>query len=128
MLEHKLKVIDIEICVILNYEYEVKITTGYILVRRHIMDVDGKMAAIHAVAGIVAGYLSFLLSTGAIAGIGRNEVLAVLVALIILYAMGQASERLFGKEKVGGAKGWLWSGIVPFFFVWIMVWVIFYNL
>ncbi len=92
------------------------------------MDVDAKVAAIHAVAGIVAGYISFLLSTGAIAGLGSNEVLAILVALIILYLMGQISERLFGKEEVGGVKGWLWSGIVPFFFLWIMVWVIFLNI
>ncbi len=92
------------------------------------MDVDGKVAAIHAVAGIAAGYISFLLSTGAIAGLGSNEVLAILVALIILYLMGQISERLFGKEEVGGVKGWLWSGIVPFFFLWIMVWVIFTNI
>ncbi len=93
------------------------------------MDVDGKMAAIHGVAGIVAGYISFLLSTGTIAGLGgSNEALAIIAALIILYAMGQVSERLFGKEEVGGMKGWLWSGIVPFFFVWIMVWVIFINL
>ncbi len=92
------------------------------------MDVDAKVAEIHAVAGIVAGYISFLLSTGAIAGLGSNEVLAILVALIILYLMGQISERLFGKEEVGGVKGWLWSGIVPFFFLWIMVWVIFLNI
>ncbi len=92
------------------------------------MDLDGKIASIHGAAGIVAGYVSFLLSTGAVAGLGSNEVLAVLAGLIILYIMGQVSERVFGKEEVGGMKGWLWSGIVPFFFVWIMVWVIFFNL
>jgi hypothetical protein len=42
--------------------------------------------------------------------------------------MGQVSERLFGKEEVGGVKGWLWSGIVPFFFLWMMVWIIFINI
>lgn len=92
------------------------------------MDVDGKMAAIHGIAGIAAGYVSFLLSTGAVAGLGSNDVLAVLAGLIILYIMGQVSEKIFGKEEVGGMKGWLWSGIVPFLFVWIMVWVIFFNL
>lgn len=92
------------------------------------MDVDGKVAAIHGVAGIVAGYVSFILSTGAIASIGSNEFLAIIVAIIIVYAIGQVSERLFGREEVGGAKGWLWSGIVPFFFVWIMVWTIFLNI
>ncbi|HHY00521.1 MAG TPA: DUF5379 family protein, partial [Methanothermobacter sp.] len=76
---------------------------------------------------IVAGYLSFLLSTGAIAGLGKNDVIAVLAGLIILYLAGQLSERIFGKEEVGGFKGWLWSGIVPFFFIWVVAWVLFYN-
>jgi hypothetical protein len=92
------------------------------------MDVDGKVAAIHAGAGIIAGYISFILSSGAIAAIGKNDAIAVIVALIILYLVGQLSERLFGKEEVGGFSGWLWSGIVPFFFIWIMVWIIFANL
>jgi len=91
------------------------------------MDVDGKVAAVHGVGAVAAGYISFLLSTGAISGIGKNEVLAVLGGLIILYLMGQVSERLFGKEEVGGLKGWLWSGIVPFFFLWMMVWIFFMN-
>lgn len=92
------------------------------------MDVDGKVAAIHGVAGIVAGYVSFILSSGAITSIGSNEFLAIIVAIIILYAAGQISEKIFGREEVGGAKGWLWSGIVPFFFVWILVWVLFFNM
>jgi hypothetical protein len=91
------------------------------------MDVDGKVAAIHGVAGIVAGYLSFILSSGAIASVGSNEFLAIIAGIIILYVMGQVSERLFGKEEVNGFSGWLWSGIVPFFFVWVMVWTIFFN-
>ncbi|MEL7669977.1 hypothetical protein [Methanobacterium sp.] len=89
------------------------------------MDTDGKVASIHTVGGIIAGYLSYILSSGVIF---KNEAIAVIAALIILYALGQLSERLFGKEEVNGLKGWLWSGIVPFFFIWIMVWVIFANL
>jgi hypothetical protein len=92
------------------------------------MEIEVKLTSIHAVIALVAGYLSFLLSTGAIAGVGKNEVLAVLAGLIILYAAGQISERIFGKEAVGGMKGWLWNGIVPFLFVWIMMWVILYNM
>jgi hypothetical protein len=89
------------------------------------MDTDGKVASIHTVGGIIAGYLSYILSSGVIF---KNEAIAVIVALIILYIMGQLSEKLFGKEEVNGFSGWLWSGIVPFFFIWIMVWVIFANL
>ena len=91
------------------------------------MELEVKLTSIHSVLAIVAGYVSFLFSTGAIAGLGKNEVIAVLAGLIILYLAGQISERIFGKEEVGGFKGWLWSGIVPFFFIWIVVWVLFYN-
>ncbi len=91
------------------------------------MEIEVKLTSIHAVAAIIAGYLSFLISTGAIANIGKNEVMAVLLSLVILYFTGQISQRLFGKEAVGGLKGWLWSGIVPFFFIWIVVWVLFFN-
>lgn len=91
------------------------------------METEVKLTSIHAVLAIIAGYLSFLLSTGGISGLGKNEVLAVLAGLIILYLGGQISERVFGKEEVGGMKGWLWSGIVPFFFIWIIVWVLLYN-
>jgi hypothetical protein len=86
--------------------------------RRKNMDTDGKMASIHTVGGIIAGYVSFLLSSGVLF---KNEALAVIVALIILYVVGQVSERILGKEEVGGFSGWFWSGIVPFFFVWIIV-------
>ncbi|MGB9937577.1 MAG: hypothetical protein ACPK7O_07630 [Methanobacterium sp.] len=83
------------------------------------MDVDGKIAAIHTVAALAAGYISFIL---------KSEAIAILVALVILYIVGQASERIFGKEAVGGFKGWLWSGIVPFLFIWLIVWIIFTNI
>ena len=91
------------------------------------MDVDAKVTSVHTVAAIIAGYASYALSSGLISAIGKNEVLAVLIGLIILYISGNISERLFGKEEVGGFKGWLWSGIVPFFFIWMMMWVVFYN-
>ncbi len=90
------------------------------------MDVDGKIAAIHTVAAIAAGYISFLLSSGALAL--KNEVIAVLAGLIILYIMGKVSEMLFGKEEVGGLMGWLWSGIVPFIFIWMVVWILLLNI
>ncbi|AUB60099.1 MULTISPECIES: DUF5379 family protein [Methanobacterium] len=92
------------------------------------MDIEVKLTSIHAALAIVAGAISYLLSTGAISALGKNEFLAVLGGLLILYLTGQLSERLFGKEAVGGMKGWLWSGILPFFFVWVLVWVMMYNL
>ncbi len=91
------------------------------------MDVDAKITIIHIIGGIIAAFFSFALTTGMISGI-NNEVIAILIALIILYISGQVSEKIFGKESVGGFKGWLWSGIVPFLFMWIVVWVLLFNI
>jgi hypothetical protein len=91
------------------------------------MEIEVKLTSLHAITAIIAGYLSFILSTGAIGAIGKNEVLAVLLGLVILYLSGNISERIFGKEDVGGFKGWLWSGIVPFIFIWIVTWTLFLN-
>lgn len=91
------------------------------------MDIEFKLASLHLVTALIAGYLSFIISTGAIGAIGKNDVLAVLLGLVILYITGNLSERMFGKEEVGGFKGWLWSGIVPFVFIWVVTWTLFLN-
>jgi hypothetical protein len=90
------------------------------------MDVDAKVAIIHIIGGIVAAFLSYKLTIGTLFGFS-GETVAVLLAIIVLYLCGQVSERIFGKEAVGGFKGWLWSGIVPFLFIWILVWVLLFN-
>lgn len=91
------------------------------------MEIEAKLTALHVVAGLIAGVVSFLLSSGSISAIGKNDFISILLALAILYITGQISERIFGKEAVGGLKGWLFSGILPFFFIWIIVWVLLLN-
>jgi hypothetical protein len=86
------------------------------------MDIDAKMTGIHVVAAIFASYVSFILSNGSIAALGQNPALGTFAGLIILIITGNISERILGKENVNGFKGWLWSGIVPFMFVWFVVW------
>lgn len=87
------------------------------------MDIDAKVTTLHAIGGIIAGYISYILSVGVI----KNDVMALFVSLIILYVFGQISEKIFGKDAVNGFSGWLWNGIVPFFFIWMIVWIIFFN-
>ena len=91
------------------------------------MEIEFKLTSLHAITAIISGFLSFIISTGVIGAIGKNEVLAVLLGLVILYLSGNLSERIFGKEDVGGFKGWLWSGIVPFVFIWVVTWTLFLN-
>lgn len=91
------------------------------------MEVDAKVTILHVIGGLIAAFFSYALTTGLFMGI-NNEAIAIILALIILYIFGQISEKIFGKEEVGGFKGWLWSGIVPFFFVWIVIWILFFNI
>jgi|ERR1039457_3450100 hypothetical protein len=90
------------------------------------MDVDAKVTIIHVIGGLIAAFLAFKLTTGSILGFS-GETVAVLLAIVILYLCGQISERLLGKEEIGGFKGWLWSGIVPFLAVWLVVWILLFN-
>ena len=91
------------------------------------MDVDAKVTILHVIGGLIAAFLSYGLTTGLFMGI-NNEAFAIILALILLYLFGQISERIFGKEAVGGMKGWLWSGVVPFFFIWVVVWILLFNI
>ncbi|BAW30940.1 MAG TPA: hypothetical protein PLO64_04830 [Methanothermobacter sp.] len=86
------------------------------------MDVDAKMTAIHSIAGFISAILSFIVSGGFIAVLGENQALGTFIGLIILILTGNITERIFDKEDVGGFKGWLSNGVLPFIFVWFMVW------
>lgn len=86
------------------------------------MDVDAKMTAIHGLAGLIAAIISFIVSGGSISVFGKNQALGTFIGLIILILTGNLTERIFSKEEVGGFKGWFSNGILPFIFVWFMVW------
>lgn len=92
------------------------------------MDVDAKMTGIHVLGAIIAAFISFSISDGLITAIGENQALAALAGLVILIIVGNLAEKILGKEEVGGFKGWLWSGIVPFMFIWFVVWSMLINL
>ena len=52
------------------------------------MDVDAKIAGIHAVAAVGAAYISFIVSNGSIAILGQNQALGTLAGLVILIIVG----------------------------------------
>ena len=89
------------------------------------MDITVKMTSIHIVAALFAGYISSIFTLGQIPGLGANEVLAGVIGLIILYIIGQLCDKLFGKRE--GFSQWLWNGILPFAFVWFVLWTILIN-
>jgi hypothetical protein len=84
-----------------------------------------KITGVHVLTGLIAAALSSAFSLNYF-GI-KNDVLAVVIGLIILYITGQLSDKLFGKGEVTGIKSWFGDGILPFISMWILVWVIAYN-
>lgn len=89
------------------------------------MDVDNKVSLLHIFTAIIAAFISAATMSG-VFGV-KNEWIAALIGLVLLYISGQICERVFGKEAVGGFKKWLSRGIVPFMFVWFVLWVMLFN-
>ena len=89
------------------------------------IDTGVKITSIHIVAALIAGYITSLITLGMIPGFGENQLLAGLVGIVILYAMGRLCDTIFGKQE--GFTKWLWDGIVPFAFAWFVVWTLLTN-
>ena len=86
------------------------------------MDTTIKVTSIHIVAALVAGLLSAGLTAGWFGF--KNDVFAFFIAAIILYFVGQFSQKLAG-EEISGFTQWLWDGIAPFFFTWVISYTLF---
>ena len=86
------------------------------------MDDTIKVTSIHIVAGLVAALLSAALTAGWFGF--KNDVFAFFVAVIILYFVGQFSQKIAG-EEISGFSQWLWDGIAPVFFTWVISYTLF---
>ena len=86
------------------------------------MDTTIKVTSIHIVAGLVAALLSAALTAGWFGF--KNDVFAFFVAVIILYFVGQMAQKIAGDE-ISGFTQWLWDGISPFFFTWVISYTLF---
>ena len=86
------------------------------------MDTTIKVTSIHIVFAIIASLISAGLTLGWFGF--KNEIFAGLIALIILYFVGQFCQKLAGDE-ISGFSQWLWDGIAPFFFTWVIAFTLF---
>lgn len=88
------------------------------------MDTTVKVTTIHVIFGIISAFLSLCFS---VRWFGfKNDVFAGILPFLILYFVGQACQKYFGDE-IKGFSQWLWDGISPFLFSWLISFVIFYN-
>ena len=73
--------------------------------------------AVHAVFGLIAGYLSLYFS---------RFLYALGASLILLIIIGFITQKTFGKGK--DRKWWLGNGVAIYILVWLMAWVLLFNL
>ena len=86
------------------------------------MDKTIQVTGIHIVFALVAALIPAALTKGWLGF--KNDVFAFFVAVIILYFVGQFSQKIAG-EEISGFSQWLWDGISPFFFTWVISYTLF---
>ena len=86
------------------------------------MDTTIKVTTIHVIFGLITALISAALTAGWLGF--KNDMLAGLIALVILYFVGQLCQKIAG-EEIEGFSQWLWDGIAPFFFTWVIGYTMF---
>lgn len=86
------------------------------------MDTTIKVTSIHIIFALIAALISTALTVGWVGF--KNDLFAGFIALIILYFVGQFCQKKFEGE-ISGFSQWLWDGIAPFFFTWVISYTLF---
>jgi len=73
---------------------------------------------LHAITGIIAGYLSFTM----------NSVGLAVVVMIVILAISMALTKVAIQSEKKDAKWWLGNGVIVYILLWIVVWTIYYNI
>ena len=87
------------------------------------MDDTIKLTSINVVFGIIAGVLSGLFSIG-ILGF-KNDMIGLLLGIAFIYASTKVADNIASEELDRFQK--IWDCILPFFFTWIIVWILLTN-
>ena len=86
------------------------------------MDTTIKVTTIHVIFALIAALISAALTLGLLGF--KNDIFAFFVAVIILYFVGQFCQKIAG-EEISGFSQWLWDGIAPFYFTWVIAYTLF---
>ena len=86
------------------------------------MDTTIKVTTIHIIAGLFSALISAGLTSGWFGF--KNDIFAGFIALIVLYFVGQLCQKI-AEDEISGFSQWLWDGISPFFFTWVIAYTLF---
>jgi predicted PurR-regulated permease PerM len=81
------------------------------------MDMDKKVMLVHIAVGLIAGYLSYIIS---------NTTYALVMAFAIMYALKFVTNVMSKEKKKFG--WWFGAGGAVYLFLWFISWIIFLNL
>lgn len=87
------------------------------------MDDTIKLTSINVVLGIVAGLLSAVFSIGYLGF--KNDMIGLLIAIVFVYAMVKSADKITTESIDRSQK--IWDCVLPFFFTWIIVWILLTN-
>ena len=87
------------------------------------MDDTVKLTSISVVLGLIAGVLSAIFSIGYLGF--KNDMIGLLIAIVFIYATDKSLDKIVSEEMDRSQK--IWDFIMPFFFSWIIVWVLLAN-
>lgn len=84
---------------------------------KNFFDEELKSTLIHAAAGVIVGFISFMVNQPVW---NFFIMLAILGALIMVMKTAMKIQKPF--------KWWLGNGIIVYIFIWLVTWTIFYNI
>ena len=87
------------------------------------MDDTIKLTSVSVIVGIIVGVISGLFTIGALGF--KNDMVGLLLAIIAVYALSKTTNKIVNEELDRTQKIWDW--FFPFFFSWIIVWVLIAN-
>ena len=87
------------------------------------MDDTVKLTSINTILGVVAGVLSGLFTVGLFGF--KNDMIGLLIAIVIVYASLKSVNKIATEEIDRSQK--IWDCVLPFFFSWIIVWILLSN-
>ena len=87
------------------------------------MDDTVKLTSINVVLGIIAGVLSGIFTIGML-GI-KNDMIGLLIGIIFVYASLKIADMISTEDLDRSQK--IWDCVLPFFFTWVIVWILLAN-
>ena len=87
------------------------------------MDDTVKLTSISVVFGFIAGVLSWIFSFGLLNF--TNDFVGLIIGIVLIYALIKSADKIAVEKMENSQK--IWDCVMPFFFSWVIVWILINN-